>query len=122
MVPVILLTTTDDSRAFGAFGAERGSTAHDAEADVADYLPKPFNARDLLARAHMQVQLGKKRRRMEREFEQRTSELRVLTECTAVHKPTADHLVSPVAIFRCSPDGYVTWANTAWFVSTLNRR
>lgn len=45
-----------------------------------DYLPKPFNARELIARAHMQLQLGKKRRLMERQFDARTNELRVLTE------------------------------------------
>lgn len=41
MVPIILLTAMHDARADGAFGAD-------------DYMPKPFNARELIARAHMQ--------------------------------------------------------------------
>lgn len=49
-----------------------------------DYLPKPFNARELIARAHMQLQLGKKRRMMEQQFDERTNELRVLTESRSI--------------------------------------
>lgn len=41
MVPTILLTAMHDARAKGAFSAD-------------DYMPKPFNARELIARAHMQ--------------------------------------------------------------------
>ena len=50
--------------------------------DELDYLAKPFNARELIARAHMQLQLGKKRRALEEAFDERTAELRTLTECT----------------------------------------
>ncbi|TXT14114.1 uncharacterized protein COLE_00307 [Cutaneotrichosporon oleaginosum] len=89
MVPIILLTSMEDARADGAFGAD-------------DYMPKPFNARELIARAHMQLQLGKKRRALESAFDLRTNELRLLTE------------YSPVGIFRCSEDGYVHYANQKW--------
>ncbi|GMK53719.1 hypothetical protein CspeluHIS016_0103050 [Cutaneotrichosporon spelunceum] len=90
MVPIILLTSMQDARADGAFAAD-------------DYMPKPFNARELIARAHMQLQLGKKRRALESAFDMRTQELRLLTE------------YSPVGIFRCSEDGYVHYANQAWY-------
>ncbi|BEI98772.1 hypothetical protein CcaverHIS631_0310710 [Cutaneotrichosporon cavernicola] len=89
MVPIILLTSMQDARADGAFAAD-------------DYMPKPFNARELIARAHMQLQLGKKRRALESAFDLRTQELRLLTE------------YSPVGIFRCSEDGYVHYANQMW--------
>ncbi|BEJ14043.1 hypothetical protein CspHIS471_0312170 [Cutaneotrichosporon sp. HIS471] len=89
MVPIILLTSMQDARADGAFAAD-------------DYMPKPFNARELIARAHMQLQLGKKRRALESAFDLRTQELRLLTE------------YSPVGIFRCSEDGYVHYANQTW--------
>lgn len=46
-----------------------------------DYIAKPFNARELIARAHMQIQLGKRRRELEVAFEERTAELRTVTEC-----------------------------------------
>ncbi len=68
MVPIILLTSMQDARADGAVGAD-------------DYMPKPFKARELIARAHMQLQLGKKRRALEIAFDLRNDEMRLLTEC-----------------------------------------
>ena len=41
MVPFIMLTSTENARATGALVAD-------------DYLSKPFNARELLTRAHLQ--------------------------------------------------------------------
>ncbi len=67
IVPVLLLTAADVVRDGGAIRAD-------------DTLSKPFNARELIARADMQMQLGKKRRLLEQRFEERTAELRVLTE------------------------------------------
>lgn len=90
MVPFIMLTAADDVRPVDALGAD-------------DYLSKPFNARELVARAHMQLQLGKKRRALETLFDQRSAELRLLTN------------LSPVGIFRCTHDGYVSYANQAWY-------
>ncbi|KAL1413038.1 hypothetical protein Q8F55_000787 [Vanrija albida] len=90
MVPFILLTAIDDGQFEGLL----------AGAD--DYLSTPFNARELVARVHMQLQLGKKRNTLETLFDERTAELRTLTE------------LSPVGIFRCTPDGYVSYANHAW--------
>lgn len=59
----------------------RATTCVCSNSDRIDYLAKPFNARELIARAHMQLQLGKRRRALEDAFEERTAELRTLTEC-----------------------------------------
>nr|XP_019011586.1 uncharacterized protein I206_03688 [Kwoniella pini CBS 10737]OCF50367.1 hypothetical protein I206_03688 [Kwoniella pini CBS 10737] len=92
ITPVIMLTARggDEAKVDGLL----------AGAD--DYLAKPFNSRELVARAHMQLQLGKRRRSLEEAFEQRTSELRALTE------------YSPVGIFRTTEDGTITFTNNAW--------
>nr|XP_019044826.1 hypothetical protein I302_06740 [Kwoniella bestiolae CBS 10118]OCF23756.1 hypothetical protein I302_06740 [Kwoniella bestiolae CBS 10118] len=92
IIPVIMLTARggDEAKVDGLL----------AGAD--DYLAKPFNSRELVARAHMQLQLGKRRKSLEEAFEQRTSELRALTE------------YSPVGIFRTTEDGTVTFANNTW--------
>lgn len=67
-----------------------------------DYLPRPFSARELITRSHMQLQLGKKRRALEAAYEQRTQELHVLTDRI------------PVGIFRTTVDGWYIYANTKW--------
>lgn len=46
-----------------------------------DYLIKPFGARELASRAHVQLQMGKRRIGLEKAFKERTAELRVLTDC-----------------------------------------
>ncbi|ODN83508.1 hypothetical protein L202_01642 [Cryptococcus amylolentus CBS 6039] len=93
MIPVIMLTArgADESKVSGIMaGAE-------------DYLAKPFNAREIVARAHMQLQLGKKRKHLEEAFEERTAELRVLSE------------FSPVGIFRADENGKLTFVNSTWY-------
>nr|XP_031864018.1 uncharacterized protein CI109_000662 [Kwoniella shandongensis]KAA5531090.1 hypothetical protein CI109_000662 [Kwoniella shandongensis] len=87
VIPVIMLTARggDESKVEGIL----------AGAD--DYLAKPFNAREIVARAHMQLQLGKKRKHLEDAFEARTAELRAITECEATEV------------------GDVTFANSAWY-------
>lgn len=67
-----------------------------------DYLAKPFNARELLARVHMQMQLSKRRRTLEAKFDERTAEMRALTE------------ESPIGIFRADTDGRITYCNAMW--------
>lgn len=42
-----------------------------------DYLPKPFSSKELIARCHLQMQMGKKRIDLERRFAARTLELHV---------------------------------------------
>nr|ODN91900.1 hypothetical protein L203_01154 [Cryptococcus depauperatus CBS 7841] len=93
VVPVIMLTAkgADESKVSGIM----------AGAD--DYLAKPFNAREIVARAHMQLQLGKKRRHLEEAFEERTAELTALATYT------------PVGIFRSDSKGKITFANRSWY-------
>jgi DNA-binding response OmpR family regulator len=89
MVPLIMLTPHDDWRPVHALAAD-------------DYLARPFNARELLSRGHMQLQLGKRRRDLEARFEERTAELRALMD------------ESPMGIIRCNSQGVLTYANAAW--------
>ncbi|WVQ71976.1 hypothetical protein IAR50_001519 [Cryptococcus sp. DSM 104548] len=93
MIPVIMLTArgADESKVSGIM----------AGAD--DYLAKPFNAREIVARAHMQLQLGKKRKHLEEAFEERTAEMRVLSE------------FSPVGIFRADEHSRLTFVNSTWY-------
>ena len=92
IVPIIMLTARggDEAKVEGLL----------AGAD--DYVAKPFNARELIARAHMQLQLGKKRKSLEQAFEERSTEMRALVE------------YSPGGIFRCDEHGSVTYTNPTW--------
>ncbi|OCF32740.1 hypothetical protein I316_05661 [Kwoniella heveanensis BCC8398] len=92
LIPIIMLTARGGDEA----------TVDGLLAGADDYLAKPFNARELIARAHMQLQLGKKRRALEAAFDERTMELSALTE------------YSPVGIFRADEDGNVVFTNGAW--------
>ncbi|CAE6427632.1 unnamed protein product [Rhizoctonia solani] len=94
-LPVIFVTAADDESLFG--GKEEGAV---------DYIRKPFRVRDILARVHLQLQLGKRRVKLEDEFEARSYELQVLGE------------LSPVGIFRTNADGKLTYVNPAWYQIT----
>jgi len=91
LTPLILLTPHDDARPDHALAAD-------------DYLSRPFNARELLSRGHMQLQLGKRRRDLEARFEERTAELQALMD------------ESPMGIIRIAPTGELTYANSEWWV------
>ncbi|KAK4687012.1 hypothetical protein P7C73_g3098, partial [Tremellales sp. Uapishka_1] len=93
LIPIILLTARGGDEA----------TVNGIMAGADDYLAKPFNARELIARAHMQLQMGKRRKHLEDAFEERTAELRTLSQYL------------PVGIFRCSDDGTFSYANEAWY-------
>ncbi|KEP52551.1 putative multi-sensor signal transduction histidine kinase [Rhizoctonia solani 123E] len=90
-LPVIFVTASGDEGLFG--GKEEGAV---------DYISKPFRVRDILARVHLQLQLGKRRVKLENEFEARTYELQVLGE------------LSPVGMVRIDENGKITYANPAW--------
>ncbi|CAE6436787.1 unnamed protein product, partial [Rhizoctonia solani] len=95
LLPVIFVTASDDTSLFGG------------QADGAvDYISKPFKVKDLLARAHLQLQLGKRRVKLEEDFEVRSHELKVLTD------------LSPVGIFRTDAEGRLTYVNPAWYQIT----
>ncbi|CAE6344693.1 unnamed protein product [Rhizoctonia solani] len=91
LIPVIFVTASDDTSLFG--GQTDGAV---------DYINKPFKVKDLLARAHLQLQLGKRRVKLEEDFEVRSHELQVLTD------------LSPVGIFRTDVEGRLMYANPAW--------
>ncbi|CUA74663.1 protein-histidine kinase [Rhizoctonia solani] len=91
LIPVIFVTASDDASLFG--GQTDGAV---------DYINKPFKVKDLLARAHLQLQLGKRRVKLEEDFEVRSHELQVLTD------------LSPVGIFRTDVEGRLMYANPAW--------
>lgn len=57
-----------------------------------DVICKPFQSRELLARANLHTQLGKRRVELETKFNERTEELKIVTES------------SPVAFFRINSD------------------
>ncbi|GFZ50846.1 hypothetical protein JCM24511_08604 [Saitozyma sp. JCM 24511] len=101
IIPVIMLTA-------------RGGDEYKIEGLLAgadDYQAKPFNARELIARESprvklmrlLRIQLGKRRRMLEEAFDERTAEMRLLSE------------YSPFAIFRATNEGDITYANPAWY-------
>lgn len=49
-----------------------------------DYISKPFTSRQLVARTHLQMQIGKRKAELEAKFENSTGELRVLSELAPV--------------------------------------
>ncbi|KAF8602883.1 hypothetical protein BDV93DRAFT_523732 [Ceratobasidium sp. AG-I] len=92
LVPVIFVTASDDVGLFA--GKTEG---------VVDCISKPFKVRDLLARVHLQVQLGKRLIKLQGDFDARTHELETLIE------------LSTVGIFRTDATGKLTYLNSTWY-------
>ncbi|CAK9786228.1 hypothetical protein CC85DRAFT_260792 [Cutaneotrichosporon oleaginosum] len=91
-VPMVLISsTTDDEQRVAAFLA-----------GVDDFVSKPFKPRELLLRAHLHMQMGKKRNKLERLFAQREQELSVLSD------------YCPSGIMRTDADGKVLYANASF--------
>ncbi|ORY04188.1 hypothetical protein K493DRAFT_253700 [Basidiobolus meristosporus CBS 931.73] len=99
-IPVILLSARagEDARVEGL------------KAGADDFLVKPFSAKELIARVHTHLELGKLRSELERLVIERTKELaeselryRVLTK------------LSPVGIFRLDLNGIITYTNDKWW-------
>jgi len=67
-----------------------------------DHLEKPFKPKELLARVHLQMQVGKKRALLEKLFAEREAEIAVLSD------------YCPSGIMRADTDGHVVYANDAW--------
>ncbi|WVQ73808.1 hypothetical protein IAR50_003389 [Cryptococcus sp. DSM 104548] len=67
-----------------------------------DYLAKPFKPKELLARVHLHLQVGKKRAKLEALYAQRETELAVLSD------------YCPTGIFRADTKGHLVYSNNAW--------
>lgn len=91
-LPVVLLSsTTDEEERVGAFVA-----------GADDFIAKPFKLRELLLRAHLHMQMGKKRTTLERLFAQRELELSVLSD------------YCPSGIMRTDAEGNVIYVNESF--------
>lgn len=91
-IPMIMLSamTSDDARVDALIaGAE-------------DYLQKPFKPKELLARVHLHMQVGKKRRTLEQLFLEREAQVTLLSD------------YCPSGIMRANGGGHITYANAAW--------
>ncbi|KAF8602905.1 hypothetical protein BDV93DRAFT_557089 [Ceratobasidium sp. AG-I] len=96
LIPLIFVTAaTDDVGLFD--GRMEG---------IVDCILKPFRVRDLLARCHLQLQIGKRRIKLENSFSERSRELQTLTD------------LCPVGIFRTDPNGALVYVNPMWYQIT----
>ncbi|SCV70301.1 BQ2448_1695 [Microbotryum intermedium] len=82
-----------------------------------DYLSKPFQSRELLARCNVHLQIGKMRNELERRVEERT---RALVESEMRYRGLADRystlsLLSPVGIYLVDGEGTLNYANPRWY-------
>lgn len=97
LVPIIMVSAQAGTEA----------RAEALEGGVDDYLVKPFQARELLARVNVHLQLGHMRKELERRVTERTAALieseKKLKELAEQHQTLA--LVSPVGIFQCDTEG-----------------
>ncbi|CAE6413645.1 unnamed protein product [Rhizoctonia solani] len=75
-----------------------------------DVICKPFQSRELLARANLHTQLGKRRVELETKFNERTEELKIVTDS------------SPVAFFRINSEREVVFANAMYYELTGQAR
>lgn len=67
-----------------------------------DYLSKPFKPKELIARAHLHLHVGKKRAVLEKMYEAQKAEVSLLAD------------LCPSGIMRGDLDGHVTYGNAAW--------
>lgn len=92
LVPIIMLT------AVGSDEARVNSLMLGAE----DFITKPFKPKELFARVHLHMQVGKKRAKLEEMYGQRQAEIALLSD------------YCPSAIMRADDQGRLTYANQAW--------
>ncbi|KAJ3034930.1 hypothetical protein HDV00_004540 [Rhizophlyctis rosea] len=82
-----------------------------------DYLVKPFSAKELVARIHTHLELGKLRKELESMVVERTKEL---AESEWRYKVLAS--MSPVGIFRAGKAGQLTFTNQKWWEISMHDR
>lgn len=92
LIPVILLSASTDE--------ESRLAAYNAGAE--GFMLKPFRPRELIARVHLHMVLGKRRLALEKSFASREHEIKLLS----------DHC--PSGIVRINEVGKVVYANAAW--------
>ncbi|GAA5982210.1 hypothetical protein JCM5350_007698 [Sporobolomyces pararoseus] len=87
------------------------------EGGLDDYLVKPFQPRELIARVKVHLQLGLMRAELEKRVEERT---RALIDSESRNRALAERYstlstVSPVGIVQIDQEGHLVYANPAWF-------
>ncbi|KAI0320178.1 hypothetical protein OF83DRAFT_1281345 [Amylostereum chailletii] len=93
LLPIIIVTAkeTEEARVEGLLsGAD-------------DYMCKPFTGKELIARVHLQMQLGKRRVELEALFSVRAREIQLLAD------------MSPVGIVRADLAGDLIYVNQRWW-------
>ncbi|KAM0790951.1 hypothetical protein ACM66B_004256 [Microbotryomycetes sp. NB124-2] len=114
LLPIIMISAQAGSEA-RAEALERG---------LDDYLCKPFQARELLARVNVHLQLGLMRVELEKRVEERTS---ALIQSEAQNRALADKFstlsaVSPVGILQADAEGNIVYANPRFYDITGHPR
>ncbi|KAK4047297.1 hypothetical protein OIV83_005475 [Microbotryomycetes sp. JL201] len=114
LLPIIMISAQAGSEA-RAEALERG---------LDDYLCKPFQARELLARVNVHLQLGLMRVELEKRVEERTS---ALIKSEAQNRALADKFstlsaVSPVGILQADAEGNIVYANPRFYDITGHPR
>ncbi|KAJ3054919.1 hypothetical protein HK097_000335 [Rhizophlyctis rosea] len=107
LIPVILLSARAGEEA-RVDGLQLGAD---------DYLVKPFSAKELVARIHTHLELGKLRKELEGMVHERTKEL---AESEWRYKVLAS--MSPVGIFRANRIGHLTFTNEKWWEISMHDR
>ncbi|OZJ05802.1 hypothetical protein BZG36_00873 [Bifiguratus adelaidae] len=106
-IPIILLSAR----------AGEAARVDGLQAGADDYLVKPFNAKELIARVHTHLELGKLRVELEKRVRQRT---KAFEESEYRYKILA--ALSPVGIFRLNPEGKIVYTNEKWWEITGHDR
>lgn len=70
-----------------------------------DYVEKPFKPKELLARVHLHMQIGKKRAKLERMYADREAQITVLSD------------YCPSGIMRATSEGALTYGNDSWRIT-----
>lgn len=104
LIPIIMVSAQAGTEA----------RAEALEGGVDDYLVKPFQARELLARARVHLQLGLMRNELSRRVEERT---RALMESDAQNRALAERYsmlstVSPVGVIEIDEHGEIVYGRS----------